>query len=268
MIFDRRCFLHPVNNEKEIEHILTDPAFREVLDRIRKGEAHVRLGGLRGSAKSLLLCILSKALRRTLLVVSPTPGEADDLCNDIAFFCGNGTTLFPAWDILAADVLAPRREVELRRAEALYRLSAGDPAIIVSPVAALLQKVVPKDAFLSFVEKISLGDTLERDRIAEKLVSGGYRRIPLVEAEGEFSIRGNVIDVYPPGAPRPYRMLFAGDEVESIREFDAESQRSGREIDEFILSPARELILTADSHERATRNLRNRANELDLPRAP
>jgi len=267
MIFDRRCFLHPVNNEKEIEHILTDPAFREVLDRIRKGEAHVRLGGLRGSAKSLLLCILSKALRRTLLVVSPTPGEADDLCNDIAFFCGNGTTLFPAWDILAADVLAPRREVELRRAEALYRLSDGDPAIIVAPLAALLQKVVPKDAFLSFVEKISLGDTLERDRIAEKLVSGGYRRIPLVEAEGEFSIRGNVIDVYPPGAPRPYRMLFAGDEIESVREFDAESQRSGREIDEFILSPARELILTADSHERATRNLRNRANELDLPRA-
>ncbi len=256
-----------MNKERELEHILTDPAFREVHDRIRKGEDHVKLGGLRGSSRSLLLCILSKVLERTLLIVSPTSEEAVDLYRDIAFFCGNGTTLFPAWDFLAADVLAPRREVELRRAEALYRLSAGEPAIIVAPLAALLQKVVPKDIFSSYVEKISLGDTLDRDHIAEKLVSGGYRRIPLVEAEGEFSIRGNVIDVYPPGALRPYRMLFTGDDIESIREFDAESQRSGREIDEFTLYPARELILTADARARALRNLRNRANELDLPRA-
>jgi len=267
MTHDRRCFLNSVNNEKEIENILTDPALREVLDRIRAGDNHVRLSGLRGSAKALLLCILSKALKRLLLVISPTPGEADELCNDIAFFCGNGTRLFPAWDIMAADVLTPRRDVELRRAEALYRLSTGNPAIVVAPLDAILQKVVPKDAFLSFVEKISLGDTLDRDRLAGKLVSGGYRRIPLVEAEGEFSIRGNVIDVYPPGAPKPLRMLFTGDDIESIREFDTESQRSGRELDEFTLVPARELILTDDARDRATRNLRNRANELDLPRS-
>jgi transcription-repair coupling factor (superfamily II helicase) len=256
-----------VNSEKKLEHILPDPALHEVLERIQKGEGHLRLGGLRGSSKSLLLSILSKILERPLLVVSATPEEALDLCRDIGFFRGNGTTLFPAWDILDAGVLAPRRDVELRRAEALHRLAAGEAVIVVAPLAAVLQKVVPKDIFTSFVERISIGDTLDRDRLAEKLVSGGYRRLPLVEEEGDFSIRGNVIDVYPPGAPRPYRMLFAGDEIESIREFDAASQRSGRELDEFTLPPARELILTADARARALSNLRNRANELDLPRA-
>ncbi len=262
----RRYFFHPVKSKKELEHVLTDQALREVLDRIRRGEGHVRLSGLRGSAKALLVSFLSKILGRPLLVISPTPGEAADLCRDIGFF-GADTTLFPAWDMFSADVLASRRDIELRRAEALHRLSAGEAVVVVAPLAAALQKVVPKAVFTSFVERISIGDTLDRDRIAGKLVSGGYRRTPLTEDEGEFSIRGNVIDVYPPGTPRPYRMLFAGDEIESIREFDPVSQRSGRELDECTLHPARELILTADARERALRNLRDRANELDLPRA-
>ncbi len=256
-----------MNSEKKLEHILTDPALHEVLERIQKGEGHLRLGGLRGSSKPLLISILSKILERPLLVVSATPEEARDLCRDIGFFRGNGTSLFPARDILDAGVLAPRRDVELRRAEALHRLSAGEDVVVVAPLAAILQKVVPKGIFTSFVEKISIGDAPDRDHLAEKLVSGGYRRLPLVEEEGDFSIRGNVIDVFRPGVPKPYRMLFAGDEIESIREFDAASQRSGRELDEFTLIPARELILTAEARARALSNLRDRANELDLSRA-
>jgi len=89
--------------------------------------------------------------------------------------------------------------------------------------------------------------------------------VPLVEEGGDFSLRGNVIDVYPPTAPGPYRLLLEGDEIESIREMDVTSQRSRKELTEFTLTPARELILSEEARKRALRNLRIRAGELGLP---
>ena len=112
---------------------------------------------------------------------------------------------------------------------------------------------------------VSIGDTLDRDLFAAKLTEGGYRRVPLVEEGGDFSVRGNVIDLYPPAAPGPYRLLLAGDEIESIREMDVASQRSRKELADFTLTPARELVLTEEARRRALRNLRIRAGELGLP---
>ncbi|MEK7827273.1 MAG: hypothetical protein AAB299_06030, partial [Thermodesulfobacteriota bacterium] len=89
----------------------------------------------------------------------------------------------------------------------------------------------------------------------------------LVEGKGEFSVRGNVIDLFPPPADHPYRLEFFGDELESIRSFDEATQRSLTELAEFRLFPAREVILTPSRRERAVRNIRRRSNELELPRA-
>ncbi len=251
----------------EITKKASDPAVRELLERIDRGEDRIRVGGLEGSARAFLLALLFHHLRRPLIVIVPEEKEAGAWFRDLSFFLGDGEAfLLPSWDLLTTDMFAFQRETELFRLEVLHRLLYGGPAVVVVPARALMQKVPPREVIEGYGEWISVGDTRERDELARKLTEGGYGRVSLVEGRGEFSIRGNVVDLYPPMSRRPLRLEFFGDELESIREFDEASQRSVNELAEFRLFPAREVILTAERRERAVRNIRRRSNELELPR--
>ncbi|MCX5854363.1 MAG: transcription-repair coupling factor [Deltaproteobacteria bacterium] len=247
----------------------TAPAFDALFDRIGRGEKKFQFSGLQGSAKALLVSILFRRIQKTLIVVSPTEKEGGDIFRDISFFLDGDRDhvfLYPAWDVLSTDIFAFQREVELSRIEILYHLLAKKKSIIILPLRAMMQKVMPRPVFTDYVETISIGDSIERDHLTAKLIAGGYTRVTLVEEKGEFSLRGHVIDVYPPAAARPFRMEFIGDELESIREFDTASQRSTGELAEFILLPTREVILSEERKQQAASNIRHRANELELPR--
>jgi transcription-repair coupling factor (superfamily II helicase) len=244
-----------------------DPAVRELLERIARGDDRIVVGGLEGSARAFLLALLFRHLRRTLIVIVPSEKEAGACFRDLSFCLGDGEAfLLPPWDLLTTDMFAFQREAELSRLEVLHRLVYGEPAVVIVPVLALMQKVPPREVIEGYGEWISVGDTRERDDFARKLMEGGYGRVSLVEGRGEFSVRGNVVDLFPPMSSRPLRLEFFGDELESIREFDEASQRSVNELAEFLLFPAREVILTAERRERAVRNIRRRSNELELPR--
>lgn len=245
-----------------------DPVLRELLERLGRGEERIAVGGLEGSARAFFLALLFRQLHRPLLVISPTEKEAETCVRDLCLFLGEDQAfLLPSWDLLTTDMFAFQRETELARLEVLHRLVYGVPAVTVIPVRALMQKVIPRRVLEGYVEWISVGDIRERDELVRKLTEGGYGRVTLVEGKGEFSVRGNMIDLYPPSAPHPFRLEFFGDELESIRIFDEATQRSIRELAEFMLFPAREAILTPERRERAVRNIRRRSNALELPRA-
>ena len=245
-----------------------DPALRELLERLERGEERIAVGGLEGSARAFLMALLFRQLRRPLIIISPTEKEAESCVRDLSLFLGeNQPFLMPSWDLLTTDMFAFQRETELARLEVLHRLVYGEPAVLVIPACALMQKVIPREVLEDYSEWISIGDTRERDELVRKLTEGGYGRVTLVEGKGEFSVRGNMIDLYPPSAPHPFRLEFFGDELESIRVFDEATQRSIQEVAEFMLFPAREAILTPARRERAVRNIRRRSNELELPRA-
>ena len=245
-----------------------DPALRELLERLGCGEERVVVGGLEGAARSFLLALLFRQLRRPLIVISPTDKEAESCVRDLSLFLGEDRPfLLPSWDLLTTDMFAFQRETELARLEVFHRMAYGGPAVLVIPARALMQKVIPLEVLEGYVEWISVGDIRERDELVRKLTEGGYGRVTLVEGKGEFSVRGNMIDLYPPSAPHPFRLEFFGDELESIRSFDEATQRSIQELAEFMLFPAREVILTPERRERAVRNIRRRSNELELPRA-
>jgi transcription-repair coupling factor (superfamily II helicase) len=249
--------------------IKTAPAFDVLFNRIGRGEKEFRISGLQGSAKSLLVSILFRRTEKTLIVISPTEKEAFNIFRDISFFLDGETErifLYPPWDILSTDIFAFQREVELSRIEILYHLLARETSIVILPLRSMMQKVMPRAVFRDYVETISIGDIVERDQLVSKLLEGGYTRVTLVEEKGEFSLRGHVIDIFPPAAARPVRMEFVGDELESIREFDTVSQRSKGEVVEFILLPTREVILSDERKQRAIRNIKHRANALELPR--
>ena len=242
-------------------------AFDILSDRIGRREKEIHLSGLQGSAKSLLISILFRRVNKTLIVLCPTEKEAENTYRDISFFLDgedDKVFLYPPWDILSTDIFAFQREVELSRIEVLYRLPAGGRSIIILPLRAMIQKVIPRSVLEGYIETISIGDLIERDRLVTKLLAGGYIRESIVEGKGEFSVRGNVIDIFPPASVHPFRMEFIGDELESIRQFDTSSQRSTGERVEFVLLPTREVILSDERKQLAVKNIKYRADTLEL----
>ncbi|MDO9229617.1 MAG: transcription-repair coupling factor [Syntrophales bacterium] len=245
-----------------------DPALRELLEKLGRGEERIAVGGLEGAARAFVIALLFRRLHRPLIVIAPTEKDADACVRDLSLFLGEDQAFFlPPWDLLTTDMFAFQRETELARLEVFHRLAYGGPAVVVIPIRALMQKVIPREILEGYVEWVSVGDCRERDAFVRRLTEGGYGRVTLVEGKGEFSVRGNIIDLFPPPADHPYRLEFFGDELESIRSFDEATQRSLTELAEFRLFPAREVILTPSRRERAVRNIRRRSNELELPRA-
>ena len=245
-----------------------DPALCALIERIRRSDGTVDICGLNGSSKALALSLLFRETRKSLIFVTSTKEEAKHAFRDFSFFLGEEEAfLFPAWDMVCPeDSLSNQMDVSSRRMEVLLRLLLGKKIVVIVPMKALLQKVIPVEILGDYVETVSMGDSMERDAFLEKLIEGGYRRVPLVEEEGEFSVRGYIIDIYPPSVSRPVRMEFIGDEIESIREFDPVNQRSVEEIEEFALSPAGEQVISAAAKKRALKNLRTRSQEISLPR--
>ena len=256
-----------VSVRKIVEKIERHP-FITLFDRINRGEKNLHVSGLHGSVKSFLLSLISRRINRTLIVITPTEKEAKDLYQDVSFFLGeeNKVTLYPQWDFSATDILAFQRDVELSRIEVLSRLLIEKLPVVIVPMKALMQKVIPREVLEDYLEVISIGDTVDRDGLVLKLSAGGYHRVILVDEKGQFSLRGHVIDIYPPTALRPVRMEFIGDELESIREFDPASQRSTGELIDFTLAPTRDVILSEDRRKQAIVNIKYRALELELPR--
>ena len=150
-----------------------------------------------------------------------------------------------------AEMQADRRTT-LRRMAALFRLSQGfAPRVLVASAAALFRRVVPRAPFDSLCEMIASGSTLDRDATIAALLRAGFSRSPVVEDAGTFAVRGAVIDLFPPIYKHPIRIELFGDEVESIRLYDAATQRTLRPLDAVYLHPVRETIPTAGADPRA-----------------
>jgi len=241
-------------------------AVRDIAGRLEEGKRTV-VTGLRGSSPSFVLASVFGILRKTVLYVTATEEDAREAKESLSLFLGAADVLhFPPWDRFATSVQAVGGDVPSRRIEVLVRLLAGGPAVVVASLEALLSRVAPRKAVEGYVETLFLGDKRDRDGLAAKLQEGGYRRVPLVEREGEFSVRGNIVDFHWTGGEKPFRIEFSGDEIESIRTFDPATQRSKEEQLEAPLRPVTEFLRTGLSLREAMKNLRLRSNELGLSR--
>jgi len=239
----------------------------DFIRRISEGSAKVDVSGLNGAARPFLVSLLFERLERPLLIVCPEEKEAAAFARDLSLFLGEESVFYyPSLDFLTIDMFALQKEEELTRLEVLTHLQIKTKTIVVTSVIALMQKVTPMDVFNDYLQIISSGDTLNRDDFCSRLISGGYKRESLVEEKGEFSIRGSIIDIFPPAEKNPLRLEMFGDDIESIRTFDSSSQRSIGAADAFIVGLASEVIINPSNLELAVRNIRRRADDLSLPR--
>lgn len=162
--------------------------------------------------------------------------------------------LFPAWDCLPYDRVSPKPDIESRRLATLAALVArkdeGEPAIVITTINALLQRVPPRAAIAEASFLAKTGSIIEHDKLIAFLARNGYQRSGTVREPGDFALRGGIVDLWPPGAEQPLRLDFFGATLEAIRLFDAETQLSAKQVKSVELLPASEAPLDAQTISR------------------
>ncbi|HDP35877.1 MAG TPA: DEAD/DEAH box helicase, partial [Candidatus Hydrogenedentes bacterium] len=212
-------------------------------------EAHprgeVELAGGWGASKTLAALQAAQRLKSALLVLAPGRIEAEAIYDDLATFAGEGCSLmFPAWEVLPDDTMSPADDIVAERMNALELLNdareAGAPLYVVAPVRSFMQYVIARRQLRDNSLRVSVGETAPMEDLIEKLIRLGYTREPMVEQRGEFSVRGGILDIFPISAELPFRIEYFDDEIESMRLFEPETQRSVTRIESMRVPPRSE----------------------------
>ncbi len=276
-----------------------------VLDAVSARGGPVALAGLRGAARAALGARLVEAHgERPVLFLSATAKAGDALLDDLRATLGEKAEgagrlrVFPRHDTPPYDRFSPQPFVVAQRMDVLYRwlasatpqgvtpgpgprrlaadgpapgprrLAADGPApVVVAPWTALAARVPARDVVRARSVHLEVGQTIDRDALVATLVGAGYERQALVEERGELAVRGGILDLFPPQRARPVRIELLGDEVESIREFDAASQRSQRKLDRVVAAPPRELLGDRDLIVARSESIRELAASQGIPAA-
>jgi transcription-repair coupling factor (superfamily II helicase) len=215
--------------------------------------ARQRWHQLYGSARSLAIAEAVESDTRPYLVIARDARELDQLRAELGFFLGQGkgTTrsihVLPDWEVLPYDVFSPHPDIISERLAALAELPRLGSAVLLAAADTLGQRLAPRGYVDGRTFNLAVGDRLPLEPLRARLVESGYASVHQVTAPGEFALRGSLFDVYPMGTQTPLRVDLFDDEIEAIREFDPETQRSGALLKQVRLLPGRELPLDADS---------------------
>ena len=203
--------------------------------------------GLEESSKAFLIANLIGRTQGNLLVLTPNSRQADELYEDLVRIeSEDKVSLFPRLEIFPHESLEIEETVKVERLKTLERICYREEQIILAPVQALLEMVMPCNIYEEYRLEFQTGENLAPEKIKEKLVKMGYERVTQVQNKGQFSIRGGIIDIYTPLAEKAVRIELFGDEIDSIREFSIVDQRSEDKLDKIVISPASEFILPQD----------------------
>ncbi len=237
--------IHPAVRDLFLD-LSRHPSFQDVLRRVSSG-GQASLSGLTTTAKAVYVVLLAQSSGRSLMVVVDGNRQAEALSEAIDTFWDllatddrGGPQLLPALDVLPMQNLSPHAEICEQRASGLWRLATQRVPVTILPVASALLRIHPGDFYRQLALRLRVGEELPLDEVLAHLESIGYERREPVEMVGEYSVRGGILDVFSPDAQKPVRIDLFGDQVESIRRFDVESQRSVLKVEDCLLLPLTE----------------------------
>ena len=200
------------------------------------------LFGLPGAARALVYAVLAGQLERPLCIVTPGEAEATRFAADLNTL-GVAAAVFPARDYVLRPIEGTAREYEYRRLSVLGDLVGGRLQAVCVSEEALTQYTTPRTDFCANTRTLHPGDTLPRAELTSLLFGAGYTRRAQVDGPGQFSIRGDIVDLYAPDMKLPVRMEFWGDEIDTMHTFDLATQRREDPVEKIYVSPAREVLL-------------------------
>ncbi|QGZ31961.1 transcription-repair coupling factor [Stutzerimonas stutzeri] len=225
-------------------------------------------GNLPGAALSLAIAEAASNAERFTLLLTADSQSAERLQEELAFFAPGLPVLhFPDWETLPYDVFSPHQDIISQRIAALYQLPELTHGVLVVPIATALHRLAPKRFLLGSSLVLDVGQTLDVEQMRLRLEAAGYRCVDTVYEHGEFAVRGALIDLYPMGSPLPYRIDLFDDEIETLRTFDPENQRSIDKVESIRLLPAREFPLKKESVTGFRARFRERF-DVDFRRCP
>jgi len=201
------------------------------------------LPALAGSADAAAAASLAQD-KRLLVVLAASPGDAQRLLDEIPWFApGLRVRLLPDWETLPYDSFSPHHDLVSERLATLYAVTRGDCDVLLLPASTALTRMAPPAWLAARTFFITRGERLDAEKLKAQMATAGYAHVTQVVSPGEYSVRGGLIDLFPMGAPLPYRLDLFGDEIESIKTFDVDSQRTLYPVPEIRLLPAREFPL-------------------------
>ncbi|TOD72649.1 transcription-repair coupling factor [Vibrio parahaemolyticus] len=208
-----------------------------------------QLGNLPGAALPLAIAELAKQHSSHSLLVVPDPQIALKLQAEIEQFTDQPVSLFPDWETLPYDNFSPHQEIISDRIARLYQLPNQRGGVTIVPVSTVLQRQSPREFLLQHTLMVKTGDNFSLENLRVQLENSGYRHVDQVFGPGEYASRGSILDLFPMGSADPYRIDFFDDEIDTIRTFDPENQRSIEDIQQIQLLPAHEFPTTKEAIE-------------------
>ncbi|MFD2761407.1 transcription-repair coupling factor [Lentibacillus juripiscarius] len=227
-----------------------------VISGISDGMKEQLVAGLSGSARSLFVSVINESLHRPVLLVTNQLVQAQQLYDDLTELAGDDHVhLYPVNELIASEIAIASPELRGQRIESLSEWSQKKSGILIAPVAALKRILPPTDYWAAYQLPFSSGEAIDLDAYLSSLVDMGYERVSMVGTPGEFSVRGGIIDIYPVAEEMPVRIELFDDEIDSIRQFDPETQRSLEKLSSITAGPATEMLLTNEDRLAAANRL-------------
>jgi len=240
---------------------------RHITGMLEPEAAHIKLAGLRGSAPAFIVAGLLNKLPGPFFAVMPDAETAEEFYREALFYSDRPQSIyyFPSWETSPFEQSSPHPDISGERLSTLAALLEGKASLIVVPVSALMQRVLPRSVLADHSQYLVVGEEIDRDAFLRKLVDLGYSMVPLVEDRGSASVRGGIVDMFLPSLANPVRIEFFGDFVESIRTFDPVTQRSLQPLEELVVLPSREIILSESVVQGFAPRLKERCDALGIP---
>ncbi|HEY8047636.1 MAG TPA: transcription-repair coupling factor [Ramlibacter sp.] len=213
-----------------------------------------------GSADALLLARLAQrenGAQRLIAIVTANATDAQRLVAEMPFFApGLRACLFPDWETLPYDTFSPHQDLISERLATLWRISQSDVDVVVVPATTALYRLAPPAFLAGYTFEFAVKQKLEESKLRAQLTLAGYSHVTQVVSPGEYAVRGGLIDLFPMGSGVPYRVDLFDDEIDSIRTFDPDSQRSLYPVPEVRLLPGREFPMDDEARARFRRRWR------------
>jgi transcription-repair coupling factor (superfamily II helicase) len=238
-----------------VRELLADLEHSEAFERVRRhlsgGTGRRRVSGLTFTARALYLPFFVRAAQSPCVIIVADNKAAEALQAAVVSACeltgalsAESVLRLPAHDVLPFENLSPHPEIQETRAATLWKIATGQAKLVIAPVEAACMKLFPRDYYRALTLHLKVGEEYMPDMLVEHLLSVGYAKVDVVEMPGQVTLRGGILDVYSPEMDRPVRIDFFGDEIESIRRFDPDTQRSASTLDSALLLPLTETPVT------------------------
>ncbi len=238
-----------------VRELLADLESTDAFARVRRhlagGAGRRRVSGLTATARALFLPFFTRAATAPSLLLVSDNKAAEALHTAVLAACELTGALkpgevlrLPAHDVLPFENLSPHGEIQEQRAATLWKIASGQARLVIAPVEAACMRLFGREHYAGLALELRRGEEHIPEMLLEHLLSVGYTRVDVVEMAGQVTVRGGILDVYGPEMDRPVRVEFFGDEIESIRRFDPDTQRSSNPVDQVLLLPLTETPAT------------------------